>query len=59
MSGLNWRRLTLEEDKVQLAFEFEFESAELERGGTGRRFDRPSSDADSDAHGIYFVKWSE
>ena len=39
---------------VQLDCEFEFESVELEREGTGRRFDRPCSDADSDAHAVAF-----
>ena len=31
----------------EFEFEFEFERVEMERGGTGRRFDRPCSDADS------------
>ena len=40
---------------VQLDCEFEFESVELERDGTGRRFDRPCSDADSDAHAVVYI----
>ena len=36
-------------------FEFPVESVELERGGTGRRFDRPCSDADSDAHAVGYT----
>ena len=34
------------------AVQFEFESVEMERGGTGRRFDRPCSDPDSDGHTV-------
>ena len=35
-------------------FEFEFESAQLERCWTGGMFERPCSDADSDAHAVGF-----
>ena len=37
---------------TQLAFESDFESVELGRDGTGRRFDRPCSDPDSGAHAV-------
>ena len=37
---------------AQLDFDFALESVELERGGTGRRFDRLRFDAVSDAHAV-------
>ena len=50
-----WSRLAPNDVEGRLQavqFDFEFESVELERGETGRRFDRSCSDADSDAHAV-------
>ena len=40
-NGVEWR---------PQAIQFDFESVEMERGETGKRFNRPCSVADSDAH---------
>ena len=50
-----WYWLTCSAGKNCANFEFEFESAELERGGKGGRCDRRCSDADSDAHAVGYA----
>ena len=46
-NGVEWRL-----QAVQFDSELDSESVAMERGVTGTRFDRPCSDADSDAHNV-------